>query len=161
METTQDLSSRSKDSRVLQDLTCHSNALMVRQGLTNPSSASMPHIDLTNHNTVLMGLRDLTSQGHALTVLQDLTIQDSVLINHVSVNSPDLSSPQGTLPPHIVLNTQLSLSKINSKLQKTLNRLQNHPSVWILRRLESLLVNCCQTKERASQSQTIRPKLRT
>lgn len=160
MATTQDLTSRSKGSRVLQDLTCHSSALMVRKGLTNPSSASMPHIDLTNHNTVLMVLQDLTSRGHALMVLQDLTIQDSVLINHDLVYRPGSNSPRDTLPPHIDLNSQMPPSKINSKLQKTLNWLQTRLNLWILRTLESVLVNCL-TKERPSQSQTIRSTLRT
>lgn len=144
VETTPDSTNRSQVSMVLQDLTCLSSASMVHRGSINPNSALIPHIDSTNLNTVLMVPRDLTNP-------------DSVLINLDLDSRPDLNSPRGTLHRHMDLNTQSSPSKLQ-KLRRILSR--NSRSLWILRQRESLLVNCCQTKERPRQNQTVRSKLR-
>lgn len=144
VETTPDSTNCSQVSMVLQDSTCLSSASMVHRGSINPNSASTPHIDSTNRNTVLMVLRDLTNP-------------DSVSINLDLDSRPDLNSPRGTLHHHMDLNTQSS----PSKLQKPRRfRSRNSPSLWILRQRESLLVNCCQTKERPKQSPAVRSKLR-
>lgn len=144
VETTPDSTNCSQVSMVLQDSTCLSSASMVHRGSINPNSASTPHIGSTNHNTVLMVLRDLTNP-------------DSVSINLDLDSRPDLNSPRGTLHHHMDLNTQSS----PSKLQKPRRfRSRNSPSLWILRQRESLLVNCCQTKERPKQSPAVRSKLR-
>lgn len=144
VEPTPDSTNRSQVSMALRDLTCLSSASMVHRGLINPNSALTPHIDSTNRNTDLMVLRDSTNP-------------DTVSIRLDLGSRPDLNSRRGTLHRYMDLNTQSS----PSKLQRP-RRIQsrNSWSLWILRQRESLLVNCCQTKERPRQSQAVRSKLR-